>query len=354
MKQRALKYDVIRIVAISMVLFVHVTVLPVVRYQGITFTVGNLFNNLSRAGVPMFLLLTGALLLNEEKPFDTKRFYKTSFLSIVLLLLFWLVFYAAWRAFCLPLLRGKSADPGLFGEYLLTLKGLYPHLWYLFMLAGAYLVIPVLRLFVKKENRPYILGLILLSLFAQFAVQTLGVFTRDASFTVEDFFTKFHLEYAMGYVPYLLLGWYLTAFPPARGQRFLLYGLGLASVLLMVLGVQAWVEDIPGIRDYLVEANTLPAILYGAALFTLISTLCGDRTTQCPVVRELSRSAFGVYIFHVVVLDLLVNILLPYKVFHEQHPLLYILTLFVLTYGACLLVVLPLSRVKGVKKLFHY
>ena len=88
MKQRALKYDIIRIVAVSMVLFVHVTVLPVVRYQGITFTVGNLFNSLSRAGVPMFLLLTGALLLNEERPFDAKRFYRTSFLSIALLLLF--------------------------------------------------------------------------------------------------------------------------------------------------------------------------------------------------------------------------------------------------------------------------
>ena len=354
MKQRALKYDVIRIVAISMVLFVHVTVIPVIRYQGATFAVGSLFNNLSRAGVPMFLLLSGALLLNEERPFDTKRFYRASFLSIVLLLLFWLVFYAAWRAFGLPLLRGKSADPGHFWAYLLTLKGLYPHLWYLFMLVGAYLVIPVLRLFVKKENRPYILFLILLSLLAQFTVQTLGVFTRDASFTVGDFFTKFHLEYTTGYVPYLLLGWYLSAFPPTRGWRFVLYGLGLGSALLMVLGVQAYVKDIPGIRDYLVEANTLPAILYGAAMFTLISALCGERTTQCPVVRELSRSAFGVYILHVVVLDVLVNILLPYQAFHEQYPLLYILTLFALTYGVCLLVVLPLSRVRGVKKLFHY
>ena len=254
-------------------------------YKGATFTVGNLFNGLSRAGVPMFLLLTGALLLDEERPFDAKRFYKTSFLSMALLFLFWLVFYAAWRAFGLPLLRGKSADPGHFWEYLLTLKGLYPQLWNLFM----------------------------------------------------------------------LLCWYLAAVPPTRDWRFVLYGLGLGSALLMVFGVQAYVEDIPGIRDYLVEANTLPAILYGAGLFTLISALSGDRTTQCPVVRELSRSAFGVYIiFHVVVLDLLVNILLPYKVFHEQYPLLYILTLFVLTYGARLLVVLPLSRVRGVKKLFHY
>lgn len=89
-------------------------------------------------------------------------------------------------------------------------------------------------------------------------------------------------------------------------------------------------------------------------MFTLISALCGKRTTQCPAVRELSRSAFGVYVLHVAILDVLVDVLLPYRVFHEQHPLIYILTLFILTYGACLLVALPLSRVKGVKKLFHY
>ena len=56
---------------------------------------------------------------------------------------------------------------------------------------------------------------------------------------------------------------------------------------------------------------SVSSLLYGAAMFTLICTLCGERTTQCPVVRELSRSAFGVYIFHVAVLDILVNILLP-------------------------------------------
>ena len=100
--------------------------------------------------------------------------------------------------------------------------------------------------------------------------------------------------------------------------------------------------------------NALKNLLAFVFCAGMISTLCGERTTRCPVVRELSRSAFGVYIFHVVVLDVLVNILLPYKAFHEQHPLLYILTLFALTYGVCLLVVLPLSQVKGVKKLFHY
>ena len=354
MKQRALKFDVIRITAICMVLFVHVTVVLVLFYKDATFTVANLFNGLGRAGVPMFLLLSGALLLDENRPFDAKKFYRTAFLSIVLLLIGWLLFYASWRAFLLPLLRGKATDPNLFVTYLLTLKGMYPHLWYLFMLVGAYLAVPFLRLFVKKENQPYILGFILLSVAVGFGGTTFGVFTRDADVTVGAILTKFHLEYATGYIPYLLIGWYLNAFPPKKAIRFVLYGLGLAAVLTCILGVQAWVKDIPGIRDYLVEATTLPALLYGVGLFTLISAICGDRPTKSPVIRELSRASFGVYILHVVVLDVLVNILLPYKTFGEQHPLWYILTLFALTAIGCLVVILPLSRVKGVRKIFHY
>ena len=148
---------------------------------------------------------------------------------------------------------------------------------------------------------------------------------------------KFHFEYATGYLPYLLIGWYLTTFPPKKAMRFVLYGLGLAAALICVFGVQAWVKDIPDIRDYLVEATTLPALLYGVGLFTLICALAG-----------------GVYILHVAVLDVLVNILLPYKAFGEQYPLWYILTLFALTAIGSLIVVLPLSKVKGARKIFHY
>lgn len=354
MKPRALKFDLIRITGICMVLFIHVTVTLVLFYKGKTFAVANVFNGLGRAGVPMFLLLSGALLLDENRPFDTKKFYRTSFLSIALLLVGWLLFYASWRAFLLPLLRGKPIDPKHFVTYLLTLKGLYPHLWYLFMLVGAYLAVPFLRLFVKKENKPYIIGFILLSVAVGFGATTFGVFTRDADITVGSFLTKFHFEYATGYLPYLLIGWYLTAFPPKKAMRFVLYGLGLAAALFCVFGVQAWVKDISDIRDYLVEATALPALLYGVGLFTLISALAGDRETKSPVIRELSRASFGVYILHVVVLDVLVNILLPYKAFGEQYPLWYILTLFVLTAIGSLIVVLPLSGVKGVRKIFHY
>ena len=188
-RQRYLRYDVIRITALFMIVMVHVSAYMVIFYpdtSDLAFKVGNVLNGLSRAGTPLYLMLSGALLLNENHSFQASKFYKKSLLRICLLLLFWLLFYASWRAFILPSLAGKPVDFRLFVSYLLKLEGLYPHLWYLFMLIGAYLAIPVLRLFVKRENRSYVLGMIIVSVVVQFTVQTAGVFTRELDFTVSE------------------------------------------------------------------------------------------------------------------------------------------------------------------------
>ena len=126
-KQRLLKYDVIRVIALIMIVMIHVSAYMVIFYPDTSdaaFRVGNIFNGLGRAGTPLFLMLSAALLLNEDRPIRAREFYKKSLVRIALLLLFWLLFYATWRAFLLPALAGKPADPRLFGAYLLKQEGL--------------------------------------------------------------------------------------------------------------------------------------------------------------------------------------------------------------------------------------
>ncbi len=356
-KQRLLKYDVIRITALFMIVMIHVSAYMVIFWPetpGAAFHIGNVFNGLGRAGTPLFLMLSGALLLNEDYQIQAKSFYKKSLLRVCLLLLFWLLFYASWRAFLLNAIMGKPLDPELFGKYLLKLEGLYPHLWYMFMLVGAYLAIPVLRLFVKRENRSYVLGIIIVAVVAQFVVQTAGVFTRDMDFTVSDFATKFHLEYATGYIPYLLTGWYLDNFPPTGKKKAALWGLGAVALLVIILLVQFCIDAVPDIRDYIVEMNTLPAYLYGVGLFSLISAVSGNKNCDNAVVQGLSKAAFGIYIIHVVFLDIFTNIVLSYSAFGEHLPGLYLLILYGLTFGCSLVVVCLIAKIKGVRKLFYY
>ena len=351
---RKLGYDAVRITAVFMIVMIHVSAYVVTYFRttdNATFVVGNIFNGLGRAGTPLFLMLTGALLLDERRPVASRAFYRKNLLSICLLLVFWLFFYATWRAVALRQLMGKPADMKLFLDYLLTLRGRFPHLWYMFMLIGVYILIPVLRLIVRKENKDYVLGLIVLSVIVQFAVQTLGVFTEGADFTLRDFADKFHMEYATGYIAYVLIGWYLTTFPPQGKMRAVLIGSGIAALVFIILIVQFEIDAVPTIRDYMVEMNTLPALIYGVGLFTFITTHYGERETKSGAVAMLSQQAFGIYMIHVLILDILINIALPYSAFGERAPVLYTLVVFVLDFGFSLLISLCLSRIPVVKRI---
>ena len=102
------------------------------------------------------------------------------------------------------------------------------------------------------------------------------------------------------------------------------------------------------------EMNTLTAFVYGVGMFTLLSAVTGERKSENAVVKELSRASFGIYIIHIVFLDLLTGIFLPYRAFGERNPALYLLVLYILTFGCSLGAVYLLTRIKGLRKLFYY
>ena len=356
--ERKQSLDIIRIVAISMVLMIHVTAYMVsyfrADYANEAFVVGNIFNGLARGGTPLFLMLTGALLLNEDRKEKAFEFYLRKLLPLLLLLIFWLLFYSAWRGIFKPLLEQKPIDTELFVDYLLWQKGRgqrFNHLWYLFMVIGAYVMIPVLRLFVKRENKNYILGIIIFCVIVQFAAKTADVFTIGAEHTVAEYLSRFHLEYATGYFPYLLIGWYLSTFKPNTVMRIILIVLGLAALLVMILAVQFKIESISAIRDYVVEMNTLPAMIYGVGLFTLFDWIGAERATRSKFTAMLSKLSFGVYVTHVVFLDILVTFILPYNVFNEQHAFLYVIVVFLIDFVVSYLFTFVLSLIKGVRKI---
>lgn len=356
-RQRILAFDIIRIVAILLVLLVHVSAYMVIQYpQPSTneFIVGNIFNGISRAGVPLFIMLSGALLLNEERKFDTKKFYKKSLLAMLLLLIGWLLFYGVFYAVILPLLKGETITASAFFDYLLTFKGSdYPHLWYMFMIVGLYLIIPVLNLFVKKENIKYVVGITIICIIVQFLGQTLNVFTINSEMSVSSFIGKFHLEYATGYAGYLLLGWLFSNYQLKKSYRIAIYSVGIAALIVSILAVQFCISDIENIRDFVYEPLSFTALLYGCSVFVFISSVCKEKQTNKTSIRLCSDFSFGIYIIHILFLEILVQVLLPYSAFNPSSPLLYIGLIYIIASVCSFVIVCIFSKIKYLKKLFY-
>lgn len=356
-KKRLLSYDILRIIALLMIVMVHVSAYIVIFFPDTDkceWLVGNIFNGIARAGVPLFILLSGALLLKEDKPVDAASFYKKNLLTMGCLTVFWMILYGLFYSLFLPLMEGKSASLSDFWGFIVSFKGSeYPHLWYMLMVVGMYLMIPVLRLFVKRENKSYIKGMIILSLLLQFGARTADLLTRGCTSGVSTFLAKFHLEPLTGFIGVLLVGWYLNEYTLKKKTRIVIYICGILSVTLSTLTVHFGIDTVPEIRDYVYSELSLPALIYGVALFVFVKTLCGGRATESRTAAVMSDSTFGVYLIHIVILEVFVRLILPYEKFGTGMPLQYIGILYPVTLLLSYAIVRPVGLIKGVRRIFY-
>ena len=355
-KKWYLSYDIARIIAIISVIFVHVSVIISIGMnpQTTEFCTGVILRILSITGVPIFLMISGALLLNEEKNFINKKFIKDSWLLLVLITVFWLIFYGIYYSYFIPISSNQPPSLDIFINYVTHFNGYFiPHMWYMYMIIGMYLLIPVLRIFVKKENKNIIKWLIIGSLIVQFIPKTLGIFTANADFTVQNFMAQFYLNPLTGYGSYFLIGWYLTTFPLSKSKRRLIYILGIISVIFLIGVSLAYINYIPELSSYLYDGDGIFGLLYAVAVFVLIVYHFGDKENKYPIIKKLSKFTFGIYIMHALFLEIFARFILPYSQFTLQIPILYALIIFAFTFAMSFITVLLVSKVKYLRKIFY-
>lgn len=349
--KRYLKYDVMRILSISMVLMVHVTayiIIPLLE-PGHTFESAYILsaigNGLARFAVPVFMMMSGALVLNEEKKSTPMQFYRTALRWMFLIYLFWLIVYGLFYSQVLPY------DTS-FVDYLLSFQGSYPHLWYLHFVLLFYLAAPLLRQIVKKENERMIGFTILACLGLSFIGSAFKLITLLTGH--KTYVGTYHVEIYANFIALILAGWYLDNHCLSKFWKRTIYSLGALSmvVIVAVTWFQYELVEEGGLLDFVSEAFTIPAALYGIAVFSLVKDVCGAKATESGLVRKLSELSFGVYIIHVFFLEWITCFLWPFDPASHQ-PLVYILAVWILVGAASILCAFILSKIKFVKKLIY-
>lgn len=314
--------DLIKTVAIITVLMTHISASFVIKYPSSSpeFIWGNIVDSLSRIGVPLFLMVSGSLFLDENKPFNVKVFFKKHLLVMAVLLVFWSLIYG--------LFYHAIGGVGVW-DYILNFSGtLYPHIWYMYMIIGLYLIVPILRLFVKRENKRYILYFIFLSILCSYIPSFLNLFKNLLGFSIAQYTPRLFLNFVSGYTTYFLLGWYLTNVEIKEKTRKALVAAGALSLVLMIVLTQVFESSIPESYNYTYDNLSLLPLLYSIGAFTLLyrKENSGREGRFC---RTVSRYTFGIYMLHIMILELFMVYLLPYSSSSFLSPIIYMALLFV-------------------------
>ena len=302
MKEKYLWVDVLRVFAIVAVVIVHVSADIVTEWRSVPWSgwwVANFYDSLARGAVPVFVMLSGALLLPQVESY--RDFFRKRFQRIFIPFIAWSVFYLLWRKYFyapsmgLPEALRRLAN----GE-------VHFHLWFLYLITGLYLLTPFLRLFTAHATRRdlfYFLGLCFL------IASLVPCWERlDALFFHTGLGFRIPVEAAQGFIVYFLLGFVLLreskpSFVPAAGF------LWFAMLLLCFFG-SGWIVFHKNQFPALFYDNLAPnVVLYAASFFVIVKEMtprleAGLSEGMRRVALSLSTASFGIYLIHPVFIDI--------------------------------------------------
>ena len=194
--------DLIRVVAVFQVILVHLSYVIFFKEDLLSsnWIAANFYDLFSRMGVPLFFMVSGYLLLGKSEPIAD--FFRKRFVKVGIPTLFWSVAYLLWSV---EAYRNGTMRP--LGIALSMLKAMYLgdveiHLWFLYILIGIYLVVPILRVFVSAASRRDLTYFVVL----WFLATPLFELTQR----IVGFPTALTLPVVTGYVGYFMLGYLLA------------------------------------------------------------------------------------------------------------------------------------------------
>ena len=158
----------------------------------------NIFDSSARWCVPVFVMISGALLLDSSKNEDSLTFYKKRLSRILLPVLFWSIFFLFWNF--LKSKIGSSTEGVEFTDLLMLLLSGKPyyHMWFLYMIMGLYLFTPFFRKIAAHSTRRDLVILIIITF-------VLAAF-NDAYQKLFSDESKLFVNWFLLYVPFFFLG----------------------------------------------------------------------------------------------------------------------------------------------------
>ena len=344
-EKRAIWPDILRIVAIFAVIMLHAAAAGYQTFnvRSIQWQCCNLYNSLSRFGVPIFVMLSGMFLLNPARNYTIKKLYFQKIPRMMTAFLFWSTFYAV-----IPLIKNLhdnivSLNCNLLYPLALEITNGHVHLWFLFMISGLYMITPLLRNIVKDEKLTiYFLVLCLVFVFITNSLNQISFLPKSLILTMN----RFNVKLVSGYSGYFVWGFFLSQHQLTDRTRTIIYIIGFISALLTAAlnGFAGYYYNTPG--KWMLANLSINILCMATAVFVFFQYHFQDvrfsHQTQKFLVL-LGKWSFGIYLVHMC--------------FHTYivprffiHPILSIPISSIITFIFSLITVSVLSRIPILNK----
>ena len=317
--KRIIYLDFLKIIGIFLMVANHCVdnVTPLERAEPWYNLWGSVYNSFTRPAIPLFMMVTGILLLPTHM--DMGSFYKKRISRIIIPFLFWSVLYNLFPWFT-GVLKCEPETINLFFKWVdpsqslsdalrnvlmipFNFSGFAIQMWYVYLLIGIYLYIPVFSAWVEKSDKHsqrIFLGIWALSLTIPYLRNYLS-----ANVFGECSWNEFGLFYYFaGFSGYLLLGHHLVKYPLnlSKVQKYALalvtFIIGYGITLIGFKNATAVVGQTEAMVELFFTFCSPNVALMSFAIFIVCQDLSFKNEKVNRLITQFSICTFGIWMCH--------------------------------------------------------
>ncbi|MBW8000898.1 MAG: acyltransferase family protein [Planctomycetes bacterium] len=286
-----------KIIAAFAVVILHVSgnLLAKASLGNLEWWAADIYNSFVRWCVPVFIMTSGFLLLKSNKTESISSFYRRKFPRILIPLIFWSLFYRS-------ILAAKgllSGEPISIMDFIRQFSSPYYHLWYLYMLAIAYLFIPFAKKLIRNltTNETLTLCVLMFCLAAVNSALNAFLFNNNNVLT----------NWLLLSPPYLLAGHLIGN---ANHKKFTTPALlvFILSGLLTAIGCY-FLTRITNLDkgQYFYSYTSITVIPMSIAIFYLLGSIKSYVLSKA-ITQKTAKISFGIYLAHPFFIQIMLNL----------------------------------------------
>lgn len=344
-KERIIFLDLLRVTAIFCVMMIHALTsqFDEAEVAGVNWNILNIYDSLCRFCVPVLVMISGVFFLDAKREYSIQKLLKQNVLRLVTAYFFWAFSYAFFDAF----LDYKTISAQFIKSVIQnTFTGKY-HLWFVSMMIGLYLFVPILRKIAESET--LVRYFILLS-FLFCYVGNFIILIPEIGETAKIVLDKMSVTMAGGYTGYFFAGYYFYHFKIDKKTEHLIYALGAVSVCTTIAATYFLSKKAGALDSSFYNYLFVTTCFYAWAVFLFfknkMSKIKFSEKMQA-VIARLSELSFGMYLVHIFINAVCKKIGFTTTLF---TPVLSVLIITAVVFAASFLISVVLWRIPFARK----
>ena len=294
-QKRNVNIDLLRTICSICIVIMHIIDFYILSYHSVGmqfWTFINVFESIIRFAVPIFFMISGALLIKnfEERPLT---FYKKRFTSIVIPYVTISIFYSLGN----QILKTKTISLSIVSKNILRFDAHY-HLWFFGPLITLYLFLPIIRKLIKfleVSNKQFILNAYLIVWFV-------CSITLPFIINVTNLTSIKYISDIWGYLGYFILGYvlnnYCKEYLKSRYNTFKFFY--ILAVIATIIGNYIYLNKETGIyNNYFINPMSLNIFVESISLFIYFTNKSFNFNSKSSnAIRKIGMSSLYIYLFH--------------------------------------------------------